>query len=218
MTVGNTNYDNSSTNEEHIHAIIKEMYANMNEHGGAGSSTSPERKAYLSQRNLQLGEMLRQYGVMAYRSTDKSDYGTWYTDASKSELLFDKYRKYIYHDGGIIGGGDIKSNEQISLLKDKEWVLSETMVRNLTAQMERISQLSKAFNNMPSSVTMTARTAWPHTAADSVISPVTDNRRAIEITFGDTVIHGADQETVQKHVEVNRDMVNQIAKILGIRR
>jgi hypothetical protein len=51
------------------------------------------------------------------------------------------------------------------------------------------------------------------------VSNVTNNdSRPVEVSFGDTIINGADKDTVQQHMKVNEDMVNQIAKILGIRR
>ena len=75
-----------------IHAIIKEMYANSQAHHTA----SKEEKARLDKRNLTLGAMLGQYGVNAYRQN-----GTWYVDGGA--LLYEKYRKYIYHTVGIAG-------------------------------------------------------------------------------------------------------------------
>ena len=46
----------------------------------------------------------------------------------------------------------------------------------------------------------------------------TDNSRTVNIVFGDTNITNADQKTVTQHAKVTEDQVNQIAKILGVRR
>lgn len=89
--VANTGNRTQSSKEESIHSIIKEMYRNSQEHHTA----SAERKQWLSNRNLQLGSMLSQYGVKTHR-----DNGTWYMDGS-SELLFDKY-KTCWCKGGCI--------------------------------------------------------------------------------------------------------------------
>lgn len=132
--VGNTNYDNTSNAQENIHAIIKAMYAN----GQLWGTASDAQKKQLADKNLQLGSMLAAYGITAVRGED----GVWYIDRVGGEELFKKYKQYIYHDGGIVGGGDVKSNEQISLLKDKEWVLNEQMVKNLVAQMDVIRTLA----------------------------------------------------------------------------
>lgn len=139
--VGNATYDNSSSGEDMIHAIIKEMYANSKQHAYEDAAG----KLYLNRRNLELGAQLAQYGITAVRGSD----GVWYVDRVGGQLLYDKYRKYTYHEGGIVGGGDIKSNEQLSLLKTKEWVLSEQMVDNLTTQMDRINMLSDAMSDLP---------------------------------------------------------------------
>lgn len=126
--VGNTgNYDTSGSQSlAEVRSIISEMYRNMNEHGGASSSTSVERKAELSKRNLELGDKLHKYGIMAYRSKDPEDYGTWYTDSTKRELLFEKYKEYIYHTGGIVGDKPtLKQKELFAKLEQGEAVLTE---------------------------------------------------------------------------------------------
>lgn len=109
--VGKTDNNRTTTNEERIHAIIKEMYANSQEHHTA----SEGRKRQLSDRNLQLGAMLAQYRIKTHR-----DNGTWYMDGS-TQLLYDKYRKYIYHKGGI--AGDEAMNRLSS--RTKSWLCSK---------------------------------------------------------------------------------------------
>lgn len=211
IQVGNTNYDNSSSNEDMVHAIIKEMYANSRQHG----SEDEAGKAYLNKRNLVLGAQLAQYGITAVRGND----GVWYVDRVGGELLYDKYKKYIYHKGGIVGGGDLKSNEQISLLKTKEWVLSEQMVDNLTAQMDRINLLSEALSDLPDYAgNSTFADVMKQVAGSKTVNNVTNNSKPIELQIGDTTIYGADQSTVKEHIKITRDMVNQIGRIIGIGR
>lgn len=211
LQVGNTKYDNTSSNEDMIHAIIKEMYANSRMHHSEDSAG----KAYLNRRNLELGAQLAQYGITAVRGND----GVWYVNHVGGELLYEKYKRYIYHKGGIVGGGDIKSNEQISLLKTKEWVLSEQMVDNLTTQMDRINQLSDAMDDLPNYAgNATLADVMKQVGGSKTVNNVTNNSRPIELQIGDTIIHGADQSTVEKHIKVTRDMVNQIGRIIGIGR
>ena len=209
--VGNTNYDSSSSNEDMIHAIIKEMYSNSQQHHTADAAG----KAYLNKRNLELGAQLAQYGITAVRGDD----GVWYVDRVGGQLLYEKYKKYIYHEGGIVGGGDVKSNEQLSLLKTKEWVLSEQMVDNLTTQMDRINMLSDAMCDLPSYAGNTALSdVMKQIGVSKTVNNITNNSRPIELQIGDTIIHGADQSTVEKHIKVTRNMVNQIGRIIGIGR
>ena len=145
--------------------------------------------------------------------------GVWYVDRVGRRLLYDKYRKYTYHEGGIVGGGDIKSNEQLSLLKTKEWVLSEQMVDNLTTQMDRINMLSDAMSDLPDYAgKSTLSDVMKQVGGSKTVNNITNNSRPIEVQIGDTIIHGADQSTVDKHIKVTRDMVNQIGRLIGIGR
>ena len=209
--VGNATYDNSSSGEDMIHAIIKEMYANSKQHAYEDAAG----KLYLNRRNLELGAQLAQYGITAVRGSD----GVWYVDHVGGQLLYDKYRKYTYHEGGIVGGGDIKSNEQLSLLKTKEWVLSEQMVDNLTTQMDRINMLSDAMSDLPDYAgKSTLSDVMKQVGGSKTVNNITNNSRPIEVQIGDTIIHGADQSTVDKHIKVTRDMVNQIGRLIGIGR
>lgn len=134
--VGTTGNHSSSSSEDSIHAIIKEMYAN----GQAWGTADSKEKARLDSRNLQLGTMLSQYGIKTHR-----DNGTWYMDGSK-ELLFDKYRKYIYHKGGIAGDNPtLKQNEIMAVLEKGEAVLDEQKEKGLYRLVEFATTLSDKF-------------------------------------------------------------------------
>lgn len=208
--VGETTYDNSSSNEEMIHAIIKEMYANSQAHHTA----SKEEKARLDKRNLTLGAMLGQYGVNAYRQN-----GTWYVDGGA--LLYEKYRKYIYHTGGIAGDQPtLKQNEILAVLEKGEAVLDAKKEAGLyriidftTALSDKLSKLltltdmSRMFGQMQGDVTKAA----------SVFAPI-NNTQAPSVSFGDVIIYGANEETVEKHREINRQFTNDVIKQLNIKR
>ena len=208
--VGETTYDNSSSNEEMIHAIIKEMYANSQAHHTA----SKEEKARLDKRNLTLGAMLGQYGVNAYRQN-----GTWYVDGGA--LLYEKYRKYIYHTGGIAGDQPtLKQNEILAVLEKGEAVLDAKKEAGLyriidftTALSDKLSKLltltdmSRMFGQMQGDVTKAA----------SAFAPI-NNTQAPSVSFGDVIIYGANEETVEKHREINRQFTNDVFKQLNIKR
>ena len=128
-----------------------------------------------------------------------------------------RYGSYVSALGSI--GGDIKSNEQLSLLKTKEWVLSEQMVDNLTTQMDRINMLSDAMSDLPDYAgKSTLSDVMKQVGGSKTVNNITNNSRPIEVQIGDTIIHGADQSTVEKHIKVTRDMVNQIGRLIGIGR
>lgn len=213
--VGNVSASTAPSNEEMIHRIIKQMYDNMNEHGGSGSSTSAARKAELSQENLELGALLSKYGVSAYRSTDKEDLGTWYTDRSKSELLFDKYRKYIYHTGGFVGKAPLKPNERYIRAENGELVLTSDQQNNLLTVFDRINTMVDSFTRAPVLPLAASMVGDLSGTGRNTINNITNNSRPIEISIGDTIIQGnASSGTVQKHTDVTRNMMNDIGNML----
>lgn len=122
------NYDTSGGQEtEKAHNIIKQMYANSQAWGNASES---ERKR-LDAENLQLGQSLARYGINAYR-----DNGTWYT--SNGALLYDKYKKYTYHTGGIVGDDPtLEQDELFAKLKKGEAVLTEKQQEVVDKALDR---------------------------------------------------------------------------------
>lgn len=175
-------------------------------------SADDSEQQRLDKRNLTLGAMLAQYGINAERKD-----GAWYVG---NELLFDKYKKYIYHGGGFAGEeGSIKDNEILAKLEKGETILTARMWDNLSTMIERMEQMSSAFSVLPDYVggSILADTLKQSSGTGN-ISNITNNSQPVEINIGDTIIQGnASAETVAKHVKVTRDMVNQIAKIVGLK-
>ena len=213
--VGTTGNHSSSSSEDSIHAIIKEMYANSQEHHTA----TQERKKWLDNRNLQLGTMLSQYGVKTHR-----DNGTWYMDGS-SQLLYDKYRKYIYHKGGIAGDNPtLKQNEIMAVLEKGEAVLDKKREEGLYRLVDFVSKMterSEKFAALFSSpdanrISVGAMSGFAD-AAGGVPSNISNQEIRIEFN-GDTYITGTNEETVEKHKEVTRQFANEIFNKLNIKR
>lgn len=130
LTVGNTNYDSNYSAEEGIRAVV----FRMKENSRLWHTASAEERERLAAENKRLAlTELPKYGVAATIGSD----GVWYL--SDGRKLYD-----VYHQGGVVGGGDLKANERIAVLKDKEWVLSEQMVDNLSRQIDMLNRLSNA--------------------------------------------------------------------------
>lgn len=203
---GSGNYDTSSSNEESIHAIIKEMYANSRRHG----SEDAAGKAYLNRRNLELGAMLAQYGITAVRGDD----GVWYVNRVGGEKLYDKYKQYIYHTGGIVGDeGSLKENELLAKIEKGEVMVSNQGKGTLFALIEFMDMLSKKLDT--ANIDGIARPGIGDVRPD--LSNITNNQSET-IHFGDVYIYGADEQTVEKHREVNRQFTNEVLKQLNIKR
>lgn len=213
---GNKNYTVADTKKtqdysdlDMVHAIV----ARMKEYAAAwkpGDPTGEHSKA------ADEAARLPQYGVQA---EFKNGSGVWeikedkFNPKNKGKNLYS-----VYHTGGIVGGGEIKANEKFALLKDKEWVLSEEMVDNLSKQMERINTLSEAFHELPQYERLAVLPELIKAGGSSTVNNVTNNSRPVEIHIGDTVIHGrADAGTVAAHQKISREQVNEIARMIGVR-
>lgn len=210
--VGETNYDNSSSNEDMIHAIIKEMYANSRAHHSADT----EGKAYLNKRNLTLGAMLAQYGITAVRGND----GVWYVGRVGGEELYKKYKQYIYHKGGVAGDEPtLKQNEILSVLEKGEVILDARKESSLFRLIDFMTVLSDKFDklidtNGYSNVFGGSLNGAPK-AGDLV--PINESQNQ-SVQFGDVYIYGTPEETVEKHREINREFTNEVLKQLNIKR
>ena len=147
-----------------ISSIISEMYAN----GQAWGPASDEEKQRLADENLRLGKLLAPYGINAVRGSD----GVWYVDRVGGEQLFQKYRQYIYHDGGIVGDDSLKSNEVFAKLQKGEAVFTGQQYENL------LGQIGSAITGVVDSVVRSLATARD-TTSDAIQSVInnesTDN-------------------------------------------
>lgn len=207
--VGQTNYDNSPSTEDKIHAAIREMYQNAQE----WHTASANRQQWLSDRNKYLGEQrLKELGINAERRTD----GAWYVG---NELLFEKYKKYIYHTGGFVGKDPLKPNERFIKAKDGELILTSDQQDSFAAQIERIGAMTDKFMSSPMSMAQPILPDFSH-LSNSTVNNVTNtsNNQPIEIHLGDMIVNGnTSAETVRQYQNVTYDMVDEIARILQFR-
>lgn len=123
--------------------IIKQMYNN----GQSWAATSDQNeKKRLDEANLALGEQLQRYVPgRVYRKN-----GTWYVD---NELLFNKYKQFIYHRGGIAGDEPtLKQKEVHAKLEKGEMVLTEhqqdSLFKVLDAQETMLAKYGRLFSAM----------------------------------------------------------------------
>lgn len=120
--VGNSgNYDTSGGQEmENVHNIIKQMYANSQ----AWFGSNEQQRAQLEKNQFALAAQLQRYGINAVRDDQA---GVWYVNKIGGEKLYEKYKQYTYHEGGIVGDDPtLKQDELFAKLKKGEAVLTET--------------------------------------------------------------------------------------------
>lgn len=192
-TIGKAEYDNQYTNGEKVHAIVKQMNANSE----AWETADDETRKELAAENERLAQELSKYGVNVSRNSN----GEWILKGS-GRKLFDVYDKYKYNNG--IGEADIDdSAKRNGALAIKDIIGRQVKMSDVKGAVRFGTGSPKLYSN-------DANTATKYVS--------TDNSQTVNIVFGDTNITNADQKTVTQHAKVTEDQVNQIAKILGVRR
>lgn len=134
-------YDTSGGQElEKAKNIFKQMYRNAQ--SWAATTDEAERKR-LDEANMKLGTQdLARYGIYAYRKN-----GAWY-DADGS-LLFDKYKRYIFHTGGVIGDKPtLKQNELFVKAEMGEAVFTEKQQEGLYRLVNEQETMLARFGNL----------------------------------------------------------------------
>lgn len=194
---------------------IKDIIAMMKANSSKWFGSTDEQRAELDRQQYQLAAELAAYGLKVHREAD----GWWYIDEDPifgSRVVGRKLYDIYHHKGGIIGGSTLKDNEEFAVLKDREWVLSEQMVDNLKTQIERIDALTSAWDKLPYSAVQAMNSTYGNRADKAMTSVVTNNSQPVQIVFGDTIISGANEDTVRRHEEITREQVSQIAKLLKV--
>ena len=201
--------------------VVGKLLSQMKANSEAWNATTDQKtRDALAAANVNIVNQLAGFGVNATKEPGMKNgkwNGVWY-DEEDGQELYKKYAAYIYHKGGIVGGGNIKANEQFALLENDEWVLSRKMVANLSAQMDRINALRTGIGTLTSGLSNLFKLNNFKLNGGDNIHNITNSSTPVTITIGDTIISGADQSTVQQHMKVSEDMVNQIARVIGIRR
>lgn len=190
--------------------IVKQMYANSRAWFGA----SEEERKDLNQENVRLAALLAQYGINVVRGQD----GAWYIDRVGGESLFEKYKKFLYHDGGIAGDKPtLKQNEVLAILEKGEAVLSKQKEQGLFRIVDFVTRLSEKLGTSLKSGAQWSPMAGgvPNVGRES-LSPIQPGGNRVQ--FGNVYIYGANGETVAKHEEINRKFTNEVLKYLNIRR
>lgn len=209
VIVGDSGKPSQPTREDNIRAITNRMKRNSQE----WHTASTERKQYLDADNFRLGTVdLAKYGIRAVRGAD----GTWYLDRIGGRKLYD-----VYHKGGIVGNSPtLKQNEVLSVLEKGEAVLDEQKERGLYRLVEFATVLSDKFSELIRSSGLSSVLTGPGGLAGvkpDAPSNVTNSEK-VSIEFGDTIIYGANEGTVEQHRAITRQQANELLDKLNIKR
>ena len=189
------------SNEDHIKYIVDQMEKNSAAWFGASEAKQKE----LNEANLQLSNALRQYGEDPKRVN-----GTWY--ASDGTLLYEKY-----HTGGVVGDAStLRQDEMMAILQKGEIVLDKPKQQSLDSILKVMSAITSGLS--ASALPDLSKTAqMPVSGVNREVITI-PRENITNVTFGDTIIKGADGDTVKQHEAVSRRMVNDIIEVLKIKK
>lgn len=186
---------------------ISEMQANSAAWRSTSDSSAQKK---LDERNVELASEIS--GLLGAQVSRKGD-GVWYIGTG-GDTLYDDWKKYIYHTGGIAGDvGTLKENELLAKLEDGEAIVSNKGKGVLFSLIDFAGKLTQKLN-------LAKLGDMKQHFGDVVpkLSQVTNNNSSPSIHFGDVYITGADRSTVEEHRRINREFTQEIVKQLGIRK
>lgn len=212
-TVGNKTTHTSPSNEDMVRTIVNRM-----KEYGAAWSTKNDKAANdaLHQKAANLARQLDQYGVHAdFRDSD----GTWWI--TRDELHPNNVGKMLhncYHTGGFVGDEPLKPNEQYIKAENGELMMTSSQQDSLVAQLDRISAMADVLADGVAFGPTPAVGGRLSQAERGTINNITNNSRPIEINVGDTIIQGnASAETVSAHGKMTEKMINELARMVGVK-
>lgn len=194
-------------------AGIARIVAKMKKNSDTWSANmTAEQKKALNQKNADYaGQLNSQYDLGVHYDGHT---GVWYDKYGNN--IYDKYLG-IYHTGGVVGDAStLRQDEMMAILQKGEIVLDKPKQQSLDSILKVMSAITSGLS----------ASALPDLskAAQMPVSGV--NREVVTIprenvtnvTFGDTIIKGADGDTVKQHEAVSRRMVNDIIEVLKIKK
>lgn len=209
-TIGDSNkYGTSDAEAADIKYIVGQMKKNSDKWS---KNMTKDQKDELNKKNWDWSKQLN----------SKYDLGVYY-DGSTG-IWYDKdhdniYSKYLgkLHSGGVVGDfSTLRQDEMIATLQKGEIVLDKPKQQSLDSILKVMSAITSGLS--ASTLPDLSKTAqMPVSGVNREV--VTIPRENItNVTFGDTIIKGADGDTVKQHEAVSRRMVNDIIEVLKIKK
>ena len=208
-SVGNYNAEANASKQKvlQVSSLVDRMEANS----AAWWNASESERDKLEDANVQIAAQIEALlGEKLVRGAD----GVWYLGSvGSSRKLYD-----CYHEGGIVGGlSSIKKNETFAVLENGEMILADEQQASLFRLVDFATTLSDRFGKLIENVGYSQLFQRKGATTADELAAITEDKR-VNIEFGDVYITGTNDETVEKHREVNRQFVNDVLKQLNIKR
>ena len=208
-TLGDSNKYGAGSQTEAITGIVQQMYDNSQ----AWHKASPDEKNNLKKANSKLADKLKGNPYNLDISYDPHT-GVW--SFSDGTSLYKKYLGKL-HTGGVVGDfSTLRQDEMIATLQKGEIVLDKPKQQSLDSILKVMSAITSGLS--ASALPDLSKTAqMPVSGVNREIVTI-PRENVTNVTFGDTIIKGADGDTVKQHEAVSRRMVNDIIEVLKIKK
>ena len=209
-TIGDSNkYGTSDAEAADIKYIVGQMKKNSDKWS---KNMTKDQKDELNKKNWDWSNQLN----------SKYDLGVYYD--SSTGIWYDKdhdniYSKYLgkLHSGGVVGDfSTLRQDEMIATLQKGEIVLDKPKQQSLDSILKVMSAITSGLS--ASTLPDLSKTAqMPVSGVNREVITI-PRENITNVTFGDTIIKGADGDTVKQHEAVSRRMVNDIIEVLKIKK
>lgn len=208
-TLGDSNKYGAGSQTEAITGIVQQMYDNSQ----AWHKASPDEKKNLKEANSKLADKLKKNPYNLDISYDPHT-GVW--SLSDGTNLYKKYLGKL-HTGGVVGDfSTLRQDEMIATLQKGEIVLNKPQQQSLDSILKVMSAITSGLS--ASALPDLSKTAqMPVSGVNREVVTI-PRENVTNVTFGDTIIKGADGDTVKQHEAVSRRMVNDIIEVLKIKK
>lgn len=208
--IGNSNkYGTGDADAAGIARIVAKMKKNSDT--WSANMTAEQKKA-LNQKNADYaGQLNSQYDLGVHYDGHT---GVWYDKYGNN--IYDKYLG-IYHTGGVVGDAStLRQDEMMAILQKGEIVLNKPQQQSLDSILKVMSAITSGLS--ASALPDLSKTAqMPVSGVNREVVTI-PRENVTNVTFGDTIIKGADGDTVKQHEAVSRRMVNDIIEVLKIKK
>lgn len=207
--VGNANKNNTDSDARKIAYLVGQMKSNSDKWL---PTMSDKQKKELHSRNDDLKEELNSKYNLGIHYDGNT--GVW--KDSTGTNIYDKYLG-IYHTGGVVGTtASLRQDEMMAVLQKGEIVLDKPKQQSLDSILKVMSAITSGLS--ASALPDLSKTAqMPVSGVNREVVTI-PRENVTNVTFGDTIIKGADGDTVKQHEAVSRRMVNDIIEVLKIKK
>lgn len=199
----------SDSDKQDISSIVERMKARSD--SWSPNMTKTERDALNKANNDDAQAINTKYKLGFYYNGHT---GVWRDKDGNN--IYDKWLK-VYHTGGVVGDAStLRQDEMMAILQKGEIVLDKPKQQSLDSILKVMSAITSGLS--ASALPDLSKTAqMPVSGVNREVVTI-PRENVTNVTFGDTIIKGADGDTVKQHEAVSRRMVNDIIEVLKIKK